>query len=197
MSERVLTVKQPWADLVMVDDGAGGCLKPVENRGWPVPSTLPRHSQCETCPERFYTHGIGSHRHCPGLPERPGAWSMSRDLGPFPFRLWIHAGKQMDRGATEAWWRLFAATGRMRHNFDRLGVLLGSVLVAGCHHADGCLTHGGDDGEVVASLVEVEHCSRWAEPDAYHWQFTDPQPLDTPIPMRGRQGLWTLEAVPA
>ncbi|QBI19385.1 hypothetical protein ER308_07370 [Egibacter rhizosphaerae] len=67
------------------------------------------------------------------------------------------------------------------------GVLLGSVKVTGCHHADDCLTETGPNWS------ELRYCSRFAEPDAWHWTLADPEPLDEPIPMRGRQGLWRVE----
>ena len=43
---RVLTVRQPWADLIM----AG--VKDVENRTKPVPSTLPQSVFCQTVQPR-------------------------------------------------------------------------------------------------------------------------------------------------
>jgi hypothetical protein len=74
---------------------------------------------------------------------------------------------------------------------SRRGVLVGSVTVTGCHHADECLIagtpkpHGG-------MWVPDRWCSPWAQPDCFHWTLADPEPLDVPIPMKGRQGLWRL-----
>ena len=36
-------------------------------------------------------------------------------------------------------------------------------------------------------------CSRWAQSDAWHLTLANPRPLATPIPARGRLGLWTPE----
>ena len=46
LGDLVLTVKQPWADLIMVGE------KDVENRSWPVPSTLPQWMRCYRCGRR-------------------------------------------------------------------------------------------------------------------------------------------------
>jgi hypothetical protein len=114
--------------------------------------------------------------------------------GPFPFRLWIHAGQSIqwrtgpdaiDSTLARAW----SEWGKVKVTLGytptattpRTGVLLGSGQVDGCHDIGHCeRTPGG--------------CSPWAqyEPGIYHWQVSDPQPLDTPILMRGRQRLWRL-----
>ncbi len=191
---RALTIKQPWASLIM----AG--VKDVENRGWPVPSTLPQWERCIECGQRW-----------PDDPEALGDWCegdtrcfAKKPDGPFPFRLGIHAAKRHDvnefrrarfarrrddndRGWITGWWA----------NRDLpYGALLGSVLVTGCHHADDCGTEYDD----VTARILAPFCSPWAEPDAFHWTLTDPQPNAEPIPMKGRQGLWTVPedvAVPA
>jgi hypothetical protein len=167
-TERVLTVKQPWADLIMVG-------KDVENRSWPVPRSV-------------------SH------------WDPWNGSTQFPFRLWVHAATAIDRDAvwrldrtrldsTEAgrlivdWCAFLGTTARYRGELaacDRLGVLLGSVTVTACHHADDC-----DDGWSCSGGAG-SWCSPWAEPDCWHWTLADPQPLAEPIPMRGRQRLWRL-----
>lgn len=36
----------------------------------------------------------------------------------------------------------------------------------------------------------TRQCSPWAEPNAYHLEFANPHPI-TPIPAKGRLGLWT------
>ena len=186
---RALTVRQPHADLIM----AG--VKDVENRSWPVPSTLPQWGECdyhgrvapylldlsETSTGDYWRHWPGDGYQCPV------------DLdGPFPFRLGIHAAANVDHQApTSAWAAL--PTGLHRRLSERYGVLLGTVEVTGCHHADECRRDRPiEDCSSVADLT----CSRWAEPgDVWHWTLTDPRSLYVPIPMRGMLGLWRLEFV--
>jgi hypothetical protein len=177
---RALTVKQPWADLIM----AG--VKDVENRSWPVPSTLP----CAIC----------------GRPEGGADPEDGHDFDPFPFLIGIHAAKAADRTDRSRYaWNVCFLANRYANVEPALGVLLGFVTVTGCHHADECMT-----GRVchrpcqdpVRDRVPHQHvprpCSRWAEPDVYHWTLTAPEPLDAPVPMRGAQRLWRLpETVPA
>ena len=146
-----LTVHQPWADLIV--SGA----KDVENRTWPVPSTLP-----------------------------------------FPFRLWIHAGLTIDSNpdAHRKW-----AEGAFPRLRLEVGVLLGSVTVTGCHHADECRRVVDNPQEVVvgrdvyvSDFGRVLRCSAWAEPGVHHWQVASALPLERPVPMRGRQRLWRVTA---
>jgi len=183
---KALTVRQPWADLIM----AG--VKEVENRTWPVPSTLPQWWACGFCclPSRAhhrYDHETRFHVH-----QGTRFEFVSHD-GPFPFRLGIHAAAKID---TDALGDLWPTVVQARGTTDlQTGVLLGTVQVDGCHHADECYSRS--DSDILAPIGEgkpATYCSRWAEPDAYHWELSDPQPLDTPIPARGRLGLWTVPA---
>lgn len=194
-----LTYKQPWASLVV----AG--VKPVENRGWPPPKTLPQWSRCPlaSCGHTrammpdAYTHGGA-----PVCIDHMAPSEMIPD-GPFPFRLWVHAGatnapiNSVPAIALEAWRDTFGepyvgAPYRLR------GVLIGSVLVVGCHHDDepqnprhlGAAPRWCEAPDTPGS----GQCSPWAEEGAYHWLHADPQPLDEPIPMRGRQKLWRITA---
>lgn len=192
--DRALTLRQPWASLVM----AG--LKPVENRTWPVPSTLPQWWRCPYCSRR--SRGAIKGR-CPA----GGFCGPAQADGLFPFRLWVHAGARHDGnehrralirastsvkgddepGNTMEWIRGWWGN---RDPQGGYGALAGSVTVTGCHHADECFW----DGPYLDSeYPEASHgCSPWAEPNRYHWTLADPQPLDEPIPMRGRQGLWRI-----
>lgn len=187
MIERVLTVRQPWADLVM----AG--VKDVENRTWPVPSTLPQWRLWQSVPD-VPTNDAGRHRYddrCPMHHCIPD--------GQFPFRLWIHAAKTHDRAgfgqALSTYLDVVGPTGSIgvltATAPARRGVLLGPVTLTGCHHADECRetrsAYRPGRGERWESF-----CSSWADPDAWHWHVEDPEPLAEPIAMRGRQGLWRL-----
>lgn len=174
--EWALTVKQPWASLIM----AG--VKDVENRSWPAPISF--HDG-----------------------ERTAALPSGRVR---PFRLAIHAGKDWDHSwpARIPSVRDPSRTGVFSTAEDAKelrGVLLGSVEVTGCHHADECGDHPGCTCPMTGDPPSWHHddcaahddavrwyCSPWAEPDSWHWTLRDPQPLAEPIPMRGRQRLWTL-----
>lgn len=189
---RALTVRQPHASLIV----AG--LKPVENRTWAVPSTLPQYRRCPGCNARYYP-GFGWQ--CPGSPEdgMSHVTEATEPDGPFPFRLAIHAGQKIDWTAMsrvphvrpdEMWWGEYADL--------PTGALLGYVTVTGCHYASDCA-----QDETTAFPLHIgpertvwrqRYCSRWAEPERYHWTLTGPAALDEPVPMRGRQGLWRLDA---
>lgn len=77
------------------------------------------------------------------------------------------------------------------------GVILGVVDLVDVHHSAASHTSSmpGEpvcfvDGPPIGSL-----CSEWAQfvpTGVYHLVLADPQPLPTPIPVRGRLGLWTL-----
>lgn len=175
---RVLTIRQPYADLIM----AG--VKDVENRTWRVPSTLPQWQHCFECGTRWRdARWEDVCLHC-GDPDA------SVPDGPFPFRVWIHAGREIAEGAGPETWPVYPVNWH-KHPLPKvyaLGSLLGSVAVTGCHHADECRDVEGSLGY----RWRETWCSPWAEPDVWHWTLEDPRPLDEPVPMRGRQGLWTL-----
>ena len=187
-SLRILTVRQPWADLIV----AGA--KDVENRTWPPPSTLPQWYRCDRCTQRrrhddllYRGHWHGSHE----------GWATMTLDGPYPFRLGIHAAAKPDTAIASyrAADHLPSAVAWNPHpDRSRCGVLLGFVTVTGCHHDH---EHWDEDAP-FPFLVDTDQgwqCSSWAEPDVWHWTLTDPQPLDVPIPMRGMLGLWRLEFV--
>jgi hypothetical protein len=87
--------------------------------------------------------------------------------------LLIHAGSQSDPdGAAAVLWMMTDAAGfgRPRAAFDARGAIIGLV-----------------------QLVDVltDSASPWALPGWYHWLLEFPEPIDPPVPCRGRQGLWT------
>lgn len=159
MTERVLTVRQPWADLIM----AG--TKDVENRTWPVPSTLPQWGDCPGH-GRLWVH---AGQQIDTSPRSVQAWATLRQ----------HLGLSIYRGT-------LAAVDHVAR-----GALLGSVTVTGCHQTRDCVRLGGEN---AAGEVSVHGCSRWADlgENTWHWTLADPIPLDEPWPLKGRQGLWTL-----
>ena len=181
---RALTVKQPWGSLII----AGA--KDVENRSWPVPAALLTPDPCPAgcgC-----VRGDDPDRRDCGC-DGPCCMDIDWPEGRIPFRLAIHAGKTFDES-------VFLDSFVVKAMLDAglndaasipMGVLLGYVTVTGCHYSADC-TKANTDGP------GVHRCSPWANAGAYHWTLADPEPLPEPIPMRGRQGLWTLpESVPA
>jgi hypothetical protein len=70
--------------------------------------------------------------------------------------------------------QLERARRRTQHT-GALGVILGSVDVAGCHE-------GGDN----------ECCPPWGHAGVWHWMIANPQPLPEPVPCKGALGLWRL-----
>lgn len=180
---KVLTVRQPHASLI-----AAGA-KPVDNRTWKPAGSLPQWKRCTGCGERDTE-----------LDDDPDCGRVAND-GPFPFRLAIHAAAKHHnnefrralsaarydpeaRAWIHAWWE----------NRDAgYGVVLCTVEVAGCHHADDCRWYerAVPERPGFARLEGVHYCSPCAEPDVYHWTFADPQPCEQ-VAMRGRQGLWDL-----
>ena len=195
---RALTVRQPFADLIM----AG--VKDVENRSWPAPFTLPQWQRCNRCGRRSRDglpetvpvvngkRGTSVHWHDVCAPRYDATGDLIAD-GPFPFRLGIHAALNPERADHPAWTTWIGSMASGLAGSDERGALLGTVEVTGCHHADECLERTGETFEREGMLLpESAWCSRWAEPDAWHWALTDPQPLDVPIPMRGMLGLWRL-----
>lgn len=187
---RALTVRQPWADLIM----AG--VKPVENRSWAVPSTLP---QWQRCPGNS-PPGEPPGRWLPGagwlnpMWKDTACWECIPD-GPFPFRLGIHAAKSEAKNVPSWLNDVTAALNPvLLTRWNQLGALLGTVEVTGCHHADECRIGLYDEG---GRHDRDDYCSRWSEPDVYHWTLADPEPMTEPIPLRGRQGLWRLDAAVA
>jgi hypothetical protein len=185
----VLTVRQPHADLTMLPEDP----KDVENRSWPVSSTLPQWGLCEGCGDRYLLDDEP--------PEEPQhrCGRLVPD-GPFPFRLWIHAATKVDRGASDLAMDVWLGECWQEGRYEQyhLGALLGSVLVTGCHHADDCAHDRPGSfplhvGRTPATTVyPQDYCSLWAEPDVWHWTLADPEPLAEPIPMKGRLGLWRL-----
>ena len=70
-----------------------------------------------------------------------------------------------------------------------MGVVLGVVHLSDVHRS-----FGGRCVEPVTFETLFHFCSNWAEPmdDGWHIELHSPRPLKTPIPVRGRLGLWTL-----
>ena len=86
--------------------------------------------------------------------------------------LLIHAAEQADlAGPASILWAMKDpdAFGLPRAAFEARGTIIGQV-----------------------NLVDVlmDSPSPWALPGWYHWLLEFPEPIDPPIPCRGRQGLW-------
>lgn len=112
---------------------------------------------------------------------------------PLGSRVWIHAAARHDRSDV-AMQALVAGLRRvgeplvftfLAYTAAARGVVLGSVEVTGCHHADWCWDRSRGEHP------DGHHCSPWAESDTWHWALADPRPLAVPVPAKGRLGLWT------
>jgi hypothetical protein len=68
-----------------------------------------------------------------------------------------------------------------------LGAILGLVDIVDVHTPDSC-TRGWSAGK----WPDMGWCSGWAIENQHHLVLANPRPLSTPIPVRGRLGLWTL-----
>lgn len=197
MRERVVTVWQPWASLEI----AG--IKDVENKPGPVPSTLPKWMKCDTCGARDQNPYRPTWSQC----EPRGAdHGWRRADGPFPFRLWIHAGQSLAREEfgdqlireEDGTWYLDGMDDGPDLFLPR-GELLGHVTVVNCHDWRDCMEKRGPcdcaGPDVGVGVVheprcgEPQPCSRWAQRGSWHWVLTHPVALSQPIPMRGMQGL--------
>ena len=63
------------------------------------------------------------------------------------------------------------------------GGVLGVVDLLDVHRPSACLDY--DD-----EIDEIRPCSRWASTGEHHLVLANPRPFATPIPYRGRLGLW-------
>lgn len=75
-------------------------------------------------------------------------------------RLLIHAGAQRDP---------YALVNGPEFEVQR--AIVAVATLAGTHRGVGC-------------------CHPWGEPDVWHWELTDVQPLARPVTAKGRQRLW-------
>ena len=131
-----------------------------------------------------------------------------RSLGPYRGPVAIHASLALDheydvRLISEAVGRLARSTragldlvakragdtrtpgNEITERFGNLGAVIGAVDLVGEHHAD-------DVTPTFCGVCPDGHCgcSPWAMPDHHHLELDNPRPLATPIPAKGRLGLW-------
>lgn len=93
-------------------------------------------------------------------------------------RLYIHAGKGWaDEGIDNIGIDAMPADEALLS-----GMVIGTVDVTDCHHADDCTHNTGST-----------RCSEWAMPDHYHWVLANPMPVEIPFPATGKLGIWNLE----
>ena len=183
---RALTVKQPWADLIVSG------VKDVENRTWEPPSTLPQWYQCSGCDDRTRPrHHLPPTGHLHKHPMVGGEWHAMHADGPFPFTIAIHAGQSVDYPAMQEHLEMMVATD-VASRLDR-GAIVGTVDVTGCHSFASCLIGHPDSTFGL--------CSEWArdpvgdelDKPSFHWMLANARRLDTPIAAVGRQRLWILD----
>lgn len=103
----------------------------------------------------------------------------------------IHAAQQVSpEGAADP--VLLAAQQRHRAVFPDVwtrGVIVGVVDLTGVHYASDCWPASLADGRTLGEM-----CSEWAMTGHYHLELANPIALTTPVPARGRLGLWNPDA---
>ena len=97
-------------------------------------------------------------------------------------QLLIHAGKEWSADGFD---KLLEYASNMTEKWDF------SLFQALCHA-------NAWRGAIIGS-VDLVACvwpadSFWADACSWHWILANPQPFDEPIPWRGQQGLWTIDA---
>ena len=93
-------------------------------------------------------------------------------------QLYIHAGKAHSQEGVD----FLTSRGQWpAHMAGTNGMVIGTVDVIGCHHADDC--PGPDYADNGA-------CSDWAMANHYHWVLANPRPLANPFPLQGKLGIW-------
>lgn len=98
-----------------------------------------------------------------------------------PYRgpLAIHAGLAWDDAGATA-----AHNNHLNHVTSPIdcpvGAIVGTAQLLDIHSSQDCATLGGT------------YCSPWALNTRYHWLLANPRHLNTPIPCRGKQGLWVV-----
>ena len=92
-------------------------------------------------------------------------------------QMYIHAGKASSQEGID----FLRARGQWPVTDWKLGYVIGTVDVVGCHHADECAAD--DEGFM---------CSEWALPGHYHGELKNSRPLATAVPETGKLGIWNL-----
>lgn len=131
---------------------------------------------------------------------QPFAWAISEGkspenrtrniVGKWRGKLAIHAGLQLADediyGPGGLWEQMADLTGKYFGVDDLVrGAIVCVVDLVGVHHSDDCAEMRG---------IGVQMCSPWAIDRMWHLDLANPRPI-TPIPARGRLGLWKPDPV--
>lgn len=191
---RALTLHQPWASLVAVG------VKTIETRGWSTTYRGPLliHA-AKTMPpySKQYVKGT-TLRH--DNEHSGGAWWLGLQ-GP-------HAKKAIASGVRATgfagtWEVPLGAVMAVCTLADVVpidGMNMGGLLNFVCPHDGGGLTlyrFGNGCWQPATTSNDIsdqEPYGDFSEPGRYAWLLTDVRPLTTPVPAKGRQGLWTPDA---
>lgn len=116
-------------------------------------------------------------------------------------QLYIHAGQAMDfdaftfpalKAAEDAYIvrGVSGPFGEVNQvDLSTCGMVIGTVELVDCHHADDCRT---SVEAMQVGVLREKLCSAWAMEDQYHWIFESPRPLACPFPEKGKLGIWNL-----
>lgn len=134
--------------------------------------------------------------------KQPWAWAIIQGLKDVENRsrptkhrgpLYIHAGKGWADEGAKALDTLRTPMGFQEFPFQDVwedparataGMIIGTVDVIDCHHADEC----------SAKRFSGRFCSAWAMTGHYHWVLANARPLACPFPETGKLGIWRLGA---
>jgi hypothetical protein len=160
---KAITIWQPWASLIM----AGA--KPYEFRGWRLPSAL--------IGQRLVIHA-GAHR-------------IAQDE--LDFLLSVMLNHEIHRDLAAETCLIpdraipvleLACRGKLPRSVALGTVLVGETRLGTEVAQDFYTLTGGMEGAARASARSADQEPNWG------WQMLDPDPWESPVPMRGRQGLW-------
>jgi hypothetical protein len=96
------------------------------------------------------------------------------------------SGEQRRAAAEDAFLLHYDATGLPEMEDLPMGCVLGTVLFEGCRAID---------SEFLLELDEQEDAFGWYGPGRFAWFLKEPEKLDSPVAVRGRQGLWNSSPV--
>lgn len=90
-------------------------------------------------------------------------------------------GEQRRAFAVKAFQEHYLSTGLPGIDDLPKGYILGTVVIDGCREID---------PDMMQALAPAEEAFGLFGPGRFAWVLRDPQPLDTPVPVKGAQGLW-------
>jgi len=173
---KALSLQQPYADLIVeryYEDDPHKVLKPVENRAWPLPSTL-------KLPARIYVHA--------SLGFYPVTLSEIKEI--MTASQWLRLRDRLH--AIYRAWEGYKNDPKFRQRLGYFGCIIGEVTITGCIHKH------DDGGEGVIGTfwpkLEDGFDSPWFF-GPFGYTLTDPVRYDKGIPCKGALGFFEVGEV--